>query len=76
MLYDNFEAYMNIVEILKETMKENYLNQSQFALKIGVKQSQVSEWLKGKSKPGYNNLKSICLNIGVSGDFLLGVKEL
>lgn len=76
MLYDNFEAYMNIVEILKEIMKENYLNQSQFALKIGVEQSQVSEWLKGKSKPGYNNLKSICLNIGVSGDFLLGVKEL
>ena len=76
MLYDNFEAYMNIVEILKEIMKENNLNQSQFALKIGVKQSQVSEWLKGKSKPGYDNLKSICLNIGVSGDFLLGVKEL
>ena len=42
MLYDNFEAYMNIVEILKEIMKENYLNQSQFALKIGVNNHKLA----------------------------------
>ena len=52
---------------------ENNLNQSQFARKIGVKPSQVSEWLNGKSKPGYDNLKAICESIGISGDFLLGL---
>lgn len=66
---------MDIIEILKELMKEFDLNQTDFANKIGVKQSQVSEWLKGKSKPGYDNLKSICTNLDVSGDFLLGIKQ-
>ena len=55
-------------------MFEYNLNQSQLAHKIGVKQSQVSEWIKGKSKPGYDNLKSLCLNIGVSAERILGIE--
>ncbi len=66
---------MEFIEILKEIMIENDLNQSQLANKIGVKQSQVSEWLKGKSKPGYDNLKAICSELGVSGDYLLGLED-
>ena len=66
---------MDIVEILKDIMIDLNLNQSQFAAKIGVKQSQVSEWLNGKSKPGYDNLKSICKNLGISGDRLLGLED-
>ncbi|MBE7076566.1 MAG: helix-turn-helix transcriptional regulator [Clostridiales bacterium] len=57
-------------EILQDIMNEFNLNQTTFALKIGVKQSQVSEWLKGKSKPGYDNLKSICVALGISADRL------
>ena len=56
---------ITFVEILKDIMLENKLTQTEFAEKIGVKQSQVSEWLKGKSKPGYNNLKAICVNLFV-----------
>ena len=52
---------MNFIEILKEIMIENNLTQTAFAKIIGIKQSQVSEWLKGKSKPGYDNLKLILL---------------
>ena len=65
---------MDFSEILKEIMFEYNLNQSQLAHKIGVKQSQVSEWIKGKSKPGYDNLKSLCLNIGVSAERILGIE--
>ena len=57
-------------------MKENNLNQTQLANLLGIKQSQVSEWLKGKSKPGYDNLKNLCLVLGVSADIILGLKDI
>ena len=62
-------------EILQEIMIDKKLNQSTLALKIGVKQSQVSEWLKGKSKPGYDNLRSICENLNVSAEKVLGLDK-
>lgn len=65
---------MDFIEILKDIMIDFNLNQSQLADKIGVKQSQVSEWLKGKSKPGYDNLKVICVSLGISGDRILGLE--
>ena len=64
---------MEFIEILKDIMFEQNLNQTQLAFKINIKQSQVSEWLKGKSKPGYDNLQAICKNLGVSGDRILGL---
>jgi len=66
---------MNFIQILKDIMIENNLNQTTFALKIGVKQSQVSEWLKGKSKPGYDNLKAICTTLFIDANRLLGIYE-
>ncbi len=62
-----------LINILKDIMHDFKLNQSTLALKIGVKQSQVSEWLNGKSKPGYDNLKAICIALGISADRLLGL---
>ena len=65
---------MDFVDILKDLMIDLNLNQTMLANKIGVKQSQVSEWLSGKSKPGYDNLRSICKALGISGDRLLGLE--
>ena len=62
-------------EILKDFLAENNLTQSAFAKMIGVKQSQVSEWLNGKAKPGYDILKSMALAFNVSADYFLGIKE-
>jgi len=64
---------MEFVEILKDLMNEKGFNQTLLANKIGIKQSQVSEWLNGKSKPGYDNLKAICIALNVSGDEILGL---
>ena len=61
--------------ILKDFLLENNLSQTDFAKKISVKQSQVSEWLSGKCKPGYDILKSIALTFDISADYLLGIKE-
>ena len=65
----------NFNEILKEFLDENNLTQVAFAKKIGVKQSQVSEWLKGKAKPGYDILKGMSIAFNVSADYFLGIKE-
>lgn len=65
---------MDFIDILKEIMIECNLNQSQLATKLGLKQSQISEWLKGKSKPGYDNIKLICHTLGISADRLLGLE--
>lgn len=61
--------------ILKEFLEENNLTQVAFAKMIGVKQSQVSEWLKGKAKPGYDILKSMALAYNITADYFLGILE-
>ena len=65
---------MEFSKILKEIMAELNINQTQLANKIGVKQSQVSEWLKGKSKPGYDNLKMMCRELKIPAERLLGLE--
>ncbi|MDE7405288.1 MAG: helix-turn-helix domain-containing protein [Clostridiales bacterium] len=62
-------------EILEDFLLERSLTQTAFAQKIGVKQSQVSEWLKGKAKPGYDMLKRMSVEFGVSADYFLGIAE-
>ncbi len=62
-------------EILKDFLSENNLTQVAFANLIGVKQSQVSEWLRGKAKPGYDMLKTMAITFNISADYFLGIKE-
>jgi len=65
----------SFAEILKEFLLINNLTQTEFAEAIGIKQSQVSEWLKGKAKPGYDLLKRMSVVFDVSADYWLGIKE-
>ena len=66
---------MDFIEILKDIMIDKNLNQTQLAELVGVKPSQVSEWLGGKSKPGYDSLKAICIAVDISGDQILGLED-
>ena len=66
---------MEFTKILNDIMKEYTLTQTELAKKINLKPSQVCEWLKGKSKPGYDSLKAICLALDISADILLGIKD-
>ena len=59
--------------ILKDFLEEKGLTQVAFANIVGVKQSQVSEWLKGKAKPGYDILKSMALSFDITADYFLGI---
>lgn len=66
---DSFE------EILKEFLILHNLTQTAFASELGIHQSQVSEWLKGKAKPGYDMLKRMSQAFGVSADYFLGLTD-
>lgn len=67
---------MSFSEILSEFLTLKNLTQSAFAKDIGVKQSQVSEWLKGKAKPGYDTLKRMSQTYGISADYFLGLTDI
>ena len=66
---------MEFKEILKGFLSEKGLTQVSFAKIIDVKQSQVSEWLKGKAKPGYDILKRMSVAFNISADYFLGITE-
>lgn len=66
---------MEFNQILRDFLQENGLTQSDFARKIGVKPSQVSEWLHGKAKPGYDTLREISLSFQITADYFLGITD-
>ena len=66
---------MEFKDTLKDLMIEFRLNQTQLANLIGVKPSQVSEWLNGKAKPGFDNIKAIAMALHVSSDYILGLED-
>lgn len=60
---------------MRDFLIETNMTQSAFACKIGVKPSQVSEWLHGKAKPGYETLKQMATAFNISADYFLGITE-
>lgn len=64
---------MEFRQILREFLTENGISQNEFARKIGAKSGQVSEWLRGKAKPGYDYLKKMAEAFNISADYFLGI---
>ena len=56
--------------VLAELMDEYELNQMELAKALEMKQSQVSNWLCGKSKPNYNSIKALSDYFKISADML------
>lgn len=65
---------INFAKILREVMVGAGLNQLQMSELLGVRQSQVSNWLNSKSLPGYYSIRMICTKLNISSDFLLELK--
>lgn len=61
------------VERLKEL--RGSLSQSEFANKIGTKQTTYSSWERGIKEPGISSIISISNTFGVSTDWLLGLSD-
>lgn len=63
----------NVANAINNLIELNGLNQLMFAKMINANQSQVSDWLSGKSKPSFDSIRDICLQFNISADFLLGL---
>ena len=63
----------NFAKVLKELMEQQGVNQLQLADMLGVRQSQVSNWLNGKSMPGYHSMRMLSIKMKISADELLEV---
>lgn len=50
-------------------------SQTDFALKIGVKQTSYSSWERGIKDPAAQTIAQIASTFGVSADWLLGLSD-
>jgi len=62
---------MNFSEILKDIMNEKGITQTALAIKSGLRQGQISEWLSSRSTPGFYNLRIQGFGLMCSGILLL-----
>ncbi len=62
-------------EILKYYLHTEQLTQAQFAHKIFATQGQVSEWISGKAKPGYDTLRQMAIAFDVPVEYWLGLVD-
>ena len=60
-----------LAETIKQIRRRNYLSQAQFAKKIGVSQSAVSQWENDFTRPNSYQLEAISKAFNVSIDELL-----
>lgn len=66
---------VNFARTITNLIESNSLNQITFANAVKVNQSQVSDWISGKSKPSFEALRDICIRFQISADYLLGLKD-
>ena len=66
---------MNYGIFFKNARKESGLTQQQVADKMGIKQSNVSDWENDISRPEYGKLVELSKLYGVSVYDLLGVPD-
>jgi len=60
---------------LKKLMDDKGLNQLKLAGEINIRQSQVHNWLAGKSLPGYLSIRKLAQYFNVSCDVIVGRDE-
>lgn len=65
----------NFARAISTLIESHSLNQISFAKEVNVNQSQVSDWISGKSKPSFEALRDICIRFAISADYLLGLKD-
>lgn len=60
---------------LKETREDKQLTQNELSLLTGLKPTAISHFETGNRLPSFDNLRKLCVGLGVSADYLLGLHE-
>lgn len=60
---------------IKQILRENGQTQKALAKAIDVQPSTLCEWLNGHNEPSMQDIVNIAKALGVSTDYLLGIKE-
>ncbi len=60
---------------LKEIRKEQGLSQTMLAERLNINRSAVAKWELGEIEPNLTMLMKICVELGVSADFLIGLQD-
>lgn len=66
---------MSYVDVIKQIMLDNDLNQQKLADILGVNQTTVSQWLLGKKKPNYDSIRLIYEKFGIEPNVLFGIEK-
>lgn len=67
--------YETIGDRLKYSLKIRKLTQKEFAQRTNITESAMSRYISGERVPRADTLVSICRELGVSADWLLGMTE-
>ena len=60
-------------DVIKEIMDLNNLSRNKLAAILGVEQSTVGQWLRGKKKPSYDSIMAIYEKFGIEPNVLFGI---
>lgn len=63
------------VERLRTVAERNRMTPSMIAIRTGLNERSIRNYIAGKSQPGGYALKMLAKGLGVSVDWLLGIKE-
>lgn len=65
----------NFGNILKELREEKGYSQSQLSELSEISQSALARYELNKTEPRLSDIRKLCILFGVSGDFILGIKD-
>lgn len=65
---------MKYVDTIKQLMLERNLSQQKLADALGVNQTTVSQWLRGKKKPNYDNILMFYQKFDIEPNQFFGIE--
>ena len=65
----------NISERLSEAIRQSGMKQTELAQKIGVRQQQISSYLKGITLPSLDTLSRLCTALDLDANEILCVER-
>jgi transcriptional regulator with XRE-family HTH domain len=60
---------------LKDLRRYKNITQEELAKSLNYKKATICNWETGQNTPNYETLKALCLSLGTSADFLIGLTD-